>query len=148
MPVASQTPPTRSEIVSRARGLIGAPFQARGRTRYGIDCLGVVAIAYDLVGSRYDRRDYRPETARPGELHAALVEAGFVEVDPEAVRDGDLVTYAAADTPDTAQHAGVYVGGRLIHVCEGPGRRGRVSDPRFHVPESRVARVYRYGGLG
>ena len=57
---------TREDVVREARALIDVPFRHQGRTREGIDCVGVVIyIARKLGLSAFDVTGYR---ARPDGL--------------------------------------------------------------------------------
>jgi cell wall-associated NlpC family hydrolase len=50
---------TRADVVATARGYLGVRWQHQGRSRAGLDCLGlVVVVAHQLGLSRADVRDY------------------------------------------------------------------------------------------
>lgn len=43
----------RDRIVAQARALVGVPFRLHGRSaEYGLDCVGVVALAYAAAGHK------------------------------------------------------------------------------------------------
>jgi cell wall-associated NlpC family hydrolase len=50
---------TRQEIINAARNYLGVRYKHQGRTRFGLDCLGlVVRVAHDLSLSNEDSTDY------------------------------------------------------------------------------------------
>lgn len=51
---------TRNEIVAEARTWLNVPYRPRGRSRLGIDCLGLlVVVAQHFDVSHEDRQDYK-----------------------------------------------------------------------------------------
>lgn len=66
----------RARFLARARSFVGVPFKHRGRSRTGVDCLGLVACCLQAVGrepqdERLYGRDPEPEAKK---LRAALVD--------------------------------------------------------------------------
>jgi murein DD-endopeptidase / murein LD-carboxypeptidase len=103
------------EIVRRARSLIGAPFRPQGRSRDGIDCVGVAAFALDLPDGAV-RRDYGLRGTPVEALVAALRELGLAEA--EKAEPGDIALFA----PGPAQlHLAVVTEGGLVHADLGLG---------------------------
>jgi len=50
---------TRQEIINAARNYLGVRYKHQGRTKFGLDCLGlVVRVAHDLSLSNEDSTDY------------------------------------------------------------------------------------------
>ena len=50
---------TRQDIINAARNYLGVRYKHQGRTRFGLDCLGlVVRVAHDLSLSNEDSTDY------------------------------------------------------------------------------------------
>jgi len=89
--------------LSLARTFLGAPYEWGGLSAAGIDCSGLVHLAYRLAGRVVPRDSWQQE------------EAGAEVVELIA---GDLVTYGA----ERADHIAFWVGdGRLLHSRGGVG---------------------------
>ena len=83
--------------VDVARGYLGAPYLWGGMTGAGIDCSGLVHMAYRRLGWLVPRDSHEQEAA------------GEPVEDP---RPGDLVTYGA----EKADHVAFWLGsGRILH---------------------------------
>ena len=96
--------------LSLARSFLGAPYEWGGLTEGGIDCSGLVHIAYRLAGRSVPRDSWQQEEA------GTLVDA------PEP---GDLVTYGA----ERADHIAFWLGeGRILHATAREGL-GVVEEP-------------------
>ncbi len=109
------------DAVEEARAYLGSPYEWGGMTEAGIDCSGLVHIAYRRLGRLVPRDADQQE------------EAG-VEVDPAGLRRGDLVCYG--------DHIAFWLGdGRILHATGREGVRAVVEEP--HPPEL-AARVRRY----
>src|SRR5690606_291727 len=81
-----------SDLVAAARKYLNVPFKHRGRTEAGLDCLGLVVLAFRDIGVDVgDARNYgrRPEPDHD-RLRAALVERFGPPV--RALQVGDIVT--------------------------------------------------------
>lgn len=95
---------TRAEIVVEARTWVGVRWQHQGRTRHGIDCVGLPAVvAFDL-----GLIDTMPESGYPrrpnGTFLARFRESGLTEIRPAAAAPGDLVVFTAGTM---ACHCGI-----------------------------------------
>jgi lipoprotein Spr len=107
----------RNDPIANARALLGVPFRLHGRTpEYGLDCVGLVAIAFGLndgVPTGYALRGGDPQ-----HFERALRRQGFVGRKAEW-RSGDVLMLC----PGPAQvHLGLWTGESLIHADAGLGR--------------------------
>ncbi len=105
-----------------ARTFLGAPYQWGGMSAAGIDCSGLIHMAYRLCGRVVPRDAWQQD------------EAGEAVDEP---RTGDLVTYG-----DPVDHIAFWVaGGRILHST---GRDGGVGVVEEDEPASLSARHRRF----
>jgi cell wall-associated NlpC family hydrolase len=114
-------------IATQARTYLGTPFHHQGRSRYGLDCIGLVVRVLDDLGvtlkgkpvTAYDRADYAREPTAPF-LHEPL-ERLFMPVTQMEV--GDIVLFRIGTAP---RHVGIVteVSGvsRFVHAYEPYGK--------------------------
>jgi cell wall-associated NlpC family hydrolase len=97
---AGELPPAADgDPVTEARSFVGSPYLWGGMTAEGIDCSGLVHMAYRRLGRIVPRDADQQE------------DAGREVVEP---RPGDLVTYGNAD--GAADHIAFWLGdGRILH---------------------------------
>ena len=118
--------PSFSEPLEAARSYLGAPYLWGGMSAAGIDCSGLVHMAYRLCGRVVVRdADEQEETGR------AVAE--------QDARAGDLVSYGA----DTADHIAFWLGdGRILHATGRDGL-GVVEEPEPAALRERRRRFVR-----
>jgi gamma-D-glutamyl-L-lysine dipeptidyl-peptidase len=98
--------PVATETVEHARTLLGTPYEWGGMTSAGIDCSGLVHMAFRACGRLVPRDADQQEGA--GE-----------RVSEPDLRAGDLVTYGPADGAD---HIAFWLGGgRILHATRREG---------------------------
>jgi hypothetical protein len=106
------------DVLEVARAWVGTPYVWGGLTEHGIDCSGLVHLAFRLAGQTL------PRDASDQALVTALVEPG-------QERPGDL--YFFSDKPGRITHVGFVTGpDRMLHAC---GDKGRVVEEE--LPDSR-----------
>jgi len=116
--------------VSLARSFLGAPYEWGGLTASGIDCSGLVHVAFRLAGRSVPRDAWQQEAA--GEIVAAGAE-----------RQGDLVTYGQ----ERADHVAFWLGrGRILHATAREGL-GVVEEDEPEELQRRRRAVVRLSGL-
>jgi gamma-D-glutamyl-L-lysine dipeptidyl-peptidase len=105
--------PVAADPVDHARTLLGTHYEWGGMTPAGIDCSGLVHMAFRACGRLVPRDADQQE------------EAG--ERIPESeLRAGDLVTYGSAERAD---HVAFWVGGeRILHATRRDGVDGVVEE--------------------
>jgi gamma-D-glutamyl-L-lysine dipeptidyl-peptidase len=113
--------PTAADPVDWARKLLGTPYEWGGMTERGIDCSGLVHMAFRATGRLVPRdADQQEDAATPVD-------------DPQP---GDLTTYG--EPHKVADHVAFWLGGgRILHSTQRDGVNGVVEE---HEPEYLEAR--------
>ena len=112
-PSADWLRPVSADPVAHARTLLGTRYEWGGMTSAGIDCSGLVHMAFRACGHLVPRDADQQEEA--GERLSAA-----------DLRAGDLVTYGP---PEGADHVAFWVGeGRILHATGRDGAGGVVEE--------------------
>jgi len=106
------------EPIEAARSYLGGPYEWGGMTERGIDCSGLVHMAYRLTG-RLVPRD------------ADQQEAAAIEIDEADAQPGDLVCFG---DPGESHHIAFWLGGgRILHATAREGVNAVVEEPLANV---------------
>ena len=120
--------PRDGDPVREARSFLGAPYLWGGMTNVGIDCSGLVHMAYRRLGRLVPRDSDQQE------------EAGEAVSEAEA-RYGDLVTYGEEE----ATHIAFWLGeGRILHATQREGVNGVVEEQEPRELRARRRRFVRF----
>ncbi|MEU0562046.1 NlpC/P60 family protein [Dactylosporangium sp. NPDC006015] len=112
-PAPAAKPPTGEEVLTEARRLIGVTYVWGGLSTHGIDCSGLVHLAWRRLG-----------VSLPRDAHQQ--QAATVAVPAGEERPGDLYFFARPGR--SAHHVGIVVTpGHLIHASQ--GRHAVVEEP-------------------
>jgi len=111
-------PRPEGDPVDEARAYLGAPYEWGGLTEHGIDCSGLVHMAYRRLG-RLIPRD------------ADQQEAAATQIDEADAHPGDLVCFGE---PGRAHHIAFWLGGRrILHATAREGVNAVVEEPLENV---------------
>ncbi len=127
-PAEDWPPPAPGEPVEEARAFLGSPYEWGGLTAGGIDCSGLVHMAYRRIGRLVPRNaDQQEEAGRP--------------VREDDLRPGDLVTYGDAE----ADHVAFWLGdGTILHATGRAGVNAVVEEPEPPELRARRRRLIRF----
>lgn len=135
-----------NRLVTAARAYLGTPFRHRGRRRTGVDCVGLLLLAFRDCGVELpDFRLYGREPHESGLIaHVTRALGEAVAVAPvRQVQVGDVVVMRFAVNPHHVALVGDYVfgGPSLIHAY---GEAGKVVEHRLSDDQlARVTHVFR-----
>jgi cell wall-associated NlpC family hydrolase len=117
-----------ADVVAAARSYLGTRYEWGGMSERGIDCSGLVHMAY-RQGGRFVPRDAHEQE-----------EAGAEVVEAE-LRPGDLVTYGGAGGAD---HIAFWLGGgRILHATDREGVHRVLEEPEPDFLRARRRRLVR-----
>lgn len=111
------------DVVARARRTIGVRFRPQGReAEQGLDCIGLVTVAFGLTGVR---RDYQLRWSHVDAMAGGFAASGFAPLAPAVAAPGDVLVVRTGHaqlhvvllTPDGYVHADA----GLRRVVEVPG---------------------------
>lgn len=126
-------------VIEQARTWLGVPFRHQGRTRHGVDCVGLVLCVYADVGIELpDNPVYERETS---DQRLEQLAGKYFRTAPIPER-GDILQYRVQGFP--TPHVAIYTGETIIHafykhqrvIEQVPWRRGPIT----------LSRVLRFNG--
>jgi cell wall-associated NlpC family hydrolase len=124
--------PVGTDPLTIARGYLGAPYEWGGLTENGIDCSGLVHIAYRAAGRIVPRDAWQQEAAG-------------APVPPGDARPGDLVTYGDRERAD---HVAFVAGAATILHATARNGLGVVEEAEPEELAARRRRVVRLPPFG
>ncbi|MGC3872138.1 C40 family peptidase [Halomonas sp. GXIMD04776] len=103
----------RAMILASARQALGIPYRYGGTTRSGLDCSGLVQMAYASAGIEVPRTANQQFSRLP---------------ERDTIRPGDLLFFGSGSK---ATHVGIYLGdGQMVHA---PGSGRQVTTTPLHL---------------
>jgi cell wall-associated NlpC family hydrolase len=115
--------PRAGDPVAEARGYLGAPYEWGGLTERGIDCSGLVHMAYRRLGRLVPRDAHEQEAAA-------------TPLEELQLRPGDLVCFGPAER---AHHIAFWLGeGRILHATGREGVGAVVEEPLANSAEDEI----------
>jgi gamma-D-glutamyl-L-lysine dipeptidyl-peptidase len=121
--------PRAGDPVEQARAYLGTRYEWGGMTERGIDCSGLVHMAYRRLG-RVVPRDAHEQ------------EAGATPLEESQLRTGDLVLFGPSKR---AHHIAFWVGdGRILHSTDREGVGGVVEEPLENARSDHAIRFARF----
>jgi cell wall-associated NlpC family hydrolase len=120
--------PRTGDPVAEARSFLGTPYEWGGMTERGIDCSGLVHMAYRRLSRLVPRDAHEQETAAE-------------KLREHDLRPGDLVFFGPRERAD---HVAFWLGdGRLLHATGREGVYAVVDEPLENVPLEHAIRFAR-----
>jgi cell wall-associated NlpC family hydrolase len=131
--------PTRQHIIDEARSFLGCRWHHQGRSRAGVDCIGlVIKVAQALNLSTFDIIDYSRQPD-PATMRALLAEHMQPVTNPQI---GDVLLMRFEKEP---QHVAIVTDIGIIHAY---AQVRRVVEHRLDsVWQGRVVGAYQFKGI-
>lgn len=135
---------TRADLVDAARAWLGVPYQHQGRTRHGVDCIGLLlCVAHALGLSAYETHAYSRNPS--GYRMARLMAHHLTRIDFTQVGPADVLHLATVTEP---QHVAIVSRAHPLYVIHADSAAGRVVEVRLDERLlKRVRGSYRVPGL-
>lgn len=132
---------TRADVITEARKWLGVRWHHQGRSRAGVDCVGLaIKVAHGLGLSSFDITDYsrQPDPA----MMRALLAEHMNAIPIDSALPGDLVLMCFEYEP---QHVAILTDGGIIHAY---ALARKVVEHRLDSQWTRrIVGAYRYKGL-
>lgn len=129
----------RARVCQIARSYLGTPWRGQGRDRMGVDCVGILVVAFRGAGFTVDegRPDY--QTVDSKRLVDTLVRHFDKLHDGAPLLPADIVVYGM---PRDC-HVALLVDGRPLNAIHSPMNH-RVVEARFDPTRGRIRGFYRW----
>lgn len=138
-------------LVDAARLYVGVKYRHRGRSHHGIDCAGLLVLAFADCGvPTTDFVMYGREPFNDGLVTRTTAALGEPLPAGTPLQDGDVVLLRFAVQP---HHMGIlaavtYAGTPAFNIIHADGHTGRVLEQRMSPDvHARISHVYRKGVL-
>lgn len=132
---------TVEQWCNQLQSIVGTPFQHQGRSRYGVDCYGLMVLAAEELGiakpEHYQVGGYR---RLPGkdvlmtQIGKYLKPRGFDPLKPAVhqTKLGDILVFRIDDR-SASRHMGVYtkLEDKLMYMVHADGKHKRVLETRI-----------------
>jgi cell wall-associated NlpC family hydrolase len=130
---------TRADVIAEAKRWKGVRWHHQGRSRAGVDCIGlVIKVAHALGLSGFDIADYSRQP-NPAMMRGLLAEHMTPIATPEP---GDVVLMRFEREP---QHVAILTDAGMIHAY---AQARKVVEHRVDsIWQSRIVGAYRFKGL-
>ncbi len=139
--IESSKSPVGDKVVEAARSYLGCPFHHQGRSRAGIDCVGLIVRSGRDAGFTVHDHTVYPRFPKPAEL-LHHVGRSFAQVENVFLaKPGDVVLFWIKK-PKWPQHAGVLTAEGVVHTWQTVGRV--VETPIHDFWADKVHSVWRY----
>lgn len=139
------SPAVRDAIVHEARAWLGVPYLHQGRTRHGIDCIGLlIKIAHSLGLSRFDIDGY--SRLPSGRMMSRLMREHMSRLAISEALPGDVLHMSFGMQP---QHVAIITKLHPVSVIHADSERGKVVEHVLDAQWMRHVRgVYRVNANG
>lgn len=105
---------SREIVVSTARSYIDVPYKYRGRDHKGVDCAGLLYVAFKVLNSKLrDFIDYPPHPTPPNVFSLITQYANRIPKELAAPADIVLLRFASRSA-----HFGILTDTGVIHACD------------------------------
>jgi len=121
-PAAAGKNAYREAFLNETKRLEGVPYVWGGRSPRGVDCSGLVQLAFSYIGMG----SVVPRTAHEQRNHSR-------PVDPKSLKAGDLIFSAHLNDPSKITHVMVYIGEGMIREAPHTGSVVRTTDVRSRL---------------
>lgn len=152
---SQRTDTIKNQVIQNARKLIGTPFRHTGRSSLGVDCGGLLYLAFGRAGFHIPENDgsyysvawWKHTDAEP-RLYNFLKKAGFIFLsNNESIDKCDIVCFKLFGEKYPAHHCGIMIDqNHFIHAKCGWGSDDKKVgfDPLHPSYYERLESVMRY----